>query len=313
MQVLVVGGTGPTGPHVVDGLLARGHDVAIFHRGVHELSELPDVEHLHGDPHFRASIDDTIKDRSFDLVVAMYGRAKHLAPALKGRCGQFVSISGVAEVAKTKRAAMKPSGLPASRDLPRPPGAAVGALIVAQLLVSLEFSRERTHRDGGQSHDVDGAARTEIDGQVGHRLNVGSVDDRNEVIESQNRILVDHVAPERVDFVIDGGHTFGMLVNGLATLRSQGAQKNVSRHSHTSLFCLQTAARILGPNGGHVNARVILRHSRYRRVAFMAPTRTANRSASSGRMAPSDTQAASRFARLRRNWAAPTRYSSGRA
>ncbi len=94
MQVLVVGGTGPTGPHIVDGLLARGHGVAIFHRGVHELPELPDVEHLHGDPHFRASIDETIKDRSFDLVVAMYGRVTHLAPALKGRCGQFVSISG---------------------------------------------------------------------------------------------------------------------------------------------------------------------------------------------------------------------------
>ena len=86
MRVLVVGGTGPTGPHVVDGLLARGHTVTIFHRGFHEPPHLADVEHLHGDPHFRASIDETINNRSFDLVLAMYGRVKHLAAALPGRC-----------------------------------------------------------------------------------------------------------------------------------------------------------------------------------------------------------------------------------
>jgi nucleoside-diphosphate-sugar epimerase len=74
--------------------LARGHDVTIFHRGAHEPPELPPVEHLHGDPHFRPSIDETIKDRSFDVVLAMYGRVKHLAPALKGRCEHFVSIGG---------------------------------------------------------------------------------------------------------------------------------------------------------------------------------------------------------------------------
>ncbi|ADP83989.1 epimerase [Pseudofrankia inefficax] len=95
MKVLVVGGTGPTGPHVLDGLLRRGDEVTIFHRGTHEPAGLPDVEHLHGDPHFRASIDDAIGARTFDVVVAMYGRLKHLAPALAGRCDQFVAIGGV--------------------------------------------------------------------------------------------------------------------------------------------------------------------------------------------------------------------------
>jgi nucleoside-diphosphate-sugar epimerase len=93
-EVLVVGGTGPTGPHVLDGLLARGHDVTIFHRGFHEPPRLARVEHLHGDPHFRASIDETIAGRTFDVVLAMYGRVKHLAEALRGRCGRFVSIGG---------------------------------------------------------------------------------------------------------------------------------------------------------------------------------------------------------------------------
>ncbi len=33
MQVLVIGGTGPTGPHVVNGLIERGFTVTILHTG----------------------------------------------------------------------------------------------------------------------------------------------------------------------------------------------------------------------------------------------------------------------------------------
>jgi nucleoside-diphosphate-sugar epimerase len=96
MRALVVGGTGPTGPHIVDGLLERGHDVTIFHRGAHEPADLPgDVEHIHADPHFRESIDEALGTRAFDVVLAMYGRIRHLAPALKGRCDRFITIGGV--------------------------------------------------------------------------------------------------------------------------------------------------------------------------------------------------------------------------
>nr|WP_230205058.1 epimerase [Parafrankia elaeagni] len=91
----MVGGTGPTGPHVVRGLLTRGDDVTIFHRGSHEPPELAEVEHIHGDPHFRASIDAALGTRDFDAVVAMYGRLRQLAPALAGRCGRFVAVGGV--------------------------------------------------------------------------------------------------------------------------------------------------------------------------------------------------------------------------
>lgn len=95
MRALVIGGTGPTGPHVVSGLRARGHDVTIFHRGTHEIPALAGVEHVHGDPHFAESIEDALAGREFDIVVAMYGRVRHLAPALAGRCGRFISIGGV--------------------------------------------------------------------------------------------------------------------------------------------------------------------------------------------------------------------------
>jgi len=43
MRALVIGGTGPTGPRIVAGLLARGHEVTIFHRGTHELPDLAEV------------------------------------------------------------------------------------------------------------------------------------------------------------------------------------------------------------------------------------------------------------------------------
>ena len=97
MKALVVGGTGPTGPHLVRGLLERGYEVTIFHRGTHESDEIPDcVEHIHGDPHFRETIEEALEDREFDLVLATYGRLRHLSAALRGRTKRFIGIGGVA-------------------------------------------------------------------------------------------------------------------------------------------------------------------------------------------------------------------------
>jgi len=60
MKALITGGTGPTGPFVVEGLLKRGYEVTIFHRGTHE-AELPqEVEHIHGDPHFEETIEASL-------------------------------------------------------------------------------------------------------------------------------------------------------------------------------------------------------------------------------------------------------------
>lgn len=51
-RALIIGGTGPTGPHLVNGLVERGHDVTMMHRGTHDSPLIPDsVERLIGDPH----------------------------------------------------------------------------------------------------------------------------------------------------------------------------------------------------------------------------------------------------------------------
>ena len=97
MRALVVGGTGPTGPFIVNGLRERGYQVTIFHRGTHEVPEIPDdVEHIHGDPHFAETIETALAGRTFDVTVASYGRVRLLAAALAGRTGYFVGIGGYA-------------------------------------------------------------------------------------------------------------------------------------------------------------------------------------------------------------------------
>lgn len=92
-RALVIGGTGPTGPHVVKGLIARGFQVTLFHRGTHESDEIPDsVEHIHGDPHFTETIEEALGQREFEVVIAMYGRTRLLAKHFKGRATRFIAI-----------------------------------------------------------------------------------------------------------------------------------------------------------------------------------------------------------------------------
>lgn len=91
-SALVIGGTGPTGPHIVNGLLERGYTVCVFHRGSHEASFAADVEHLHGDPHFRESAEQALARRRFDVAIVTYGRTRILAEVLAGRCDQLIGI-----------------------------------------------------------------------------------------------------------------------------------------------------------------------------------------------------------------------------
>jgi nucleoside-diphosphate-sugar epimerase len=95
-KALVVGGTGPTGPYLVDGLLRRGFEVSIFHRGTHEIPEIPArVQHIHGDPFFEHTIAEALDGHTFDLVVATYGRIRFLSRVLVGKIGRLVVAGGV--------------------------------------------------------------------------------------------------------------------------------------------------------------------------------------------------------------------------
>ena len=115
---LVIGGTGPTGIHIVQGLVDRGDRVTILHRGTHERPETPDsVEHIHADPYDADSLRKALDGCSFDLTVAMYGRLRRIAELMVGRTGQFVSVGGVPAIRGWMNPWLfSPDGLPVPVD-----------------------------------------------------------------------------------------------------------------------------------------------------------------------------------------------------
>lgn len=98
-RVLVIGGTGPTGGPIVRGLLDRGHEVTLFHRGLHEDPEFEHrVAHLHRDPYDPAAVAEVFAEHRFDVTLAMYGRLRVIAEAAVGATGRFYSVGGVPAV-----------------------------------------------------------------------------------------------------------------------------------------------------------------------------------------------------------------------
>lgn len=145
---LVIGGTGPTGPFVVNGLVSRGYRVTILHTGNHEVDSIPaDLEHVHTDPFDEAAVAAALGDRSFDLVVAMYGRLRMLAKLLAGRCERFISVGGVPVYRGFARPdALVPAGmaLPTREDGIKIEGDEVGKVIKILESEDVVFSHHPT-------------------------------------------------------------------------------------------------------------------------------------------------------------------------
>ena len=95
MRALVIGGTGPTGHFIVNGLLERGYDVAILHTGNHEVAEIPEsVVHIHTNPFDEQALRSALGDSHFDITLAMYGRLRRVAEIMVGRTERFISVGG---------------------------------------------------------------------------------------------------------------------------------------------------------------------------------------------------------------------------
>jgi nucleoside-diphosphate-sugar epimerase len=114
LKALVIGGTGPTGHFIVNGLVRRGYQVAMLHTGRHELDEIPPaVEHIHTDPFSEEALRNALSQRTFDVTVAAYGRLRRIAEVMRGRTGRFISIGGVpAYRGYMNPAVLHPQGLP---------------------------------------------------------------------------------------------------------------------------------------------------------------------------------------------------------
>lgn len=123
MRALVIGGTGPTGPHIIGGLISRGYAVTMLNRGSRDSGAIPEhVERIKGDPHFPDTLEAALKGRVFDVVVATYGRIRYVAEVVAGKTDRLITVGGPPSYRGFVDAeAMFPPGMPipTREDAPR--------------------------------------------------------------------------------------------------------------------------------------------------------------------------------------------------
>ena len=95
-RLLVLGGTGYIGPHLVSHALARGHQVTLFNRGRTKPGLFPAAEQLLGDrnvPDGHAALQGRTWDVVFDLPTTNPQWIVNAAAVLKGNVSQYVFVS----------------------------------------------------------------------------------------------------------------------------------------------------------------------------------------------------------------------------
>jgi 2'-hydroxyisoflavone reductase len=105
LRILILGGTGFTGPFQVRYALSRGHKVTVFNRGKTHPGELPnEAEQLLGDRNGKL---DALKDRKWDVVIdnptSLPVWVRDAAAVLKGNVDNYVFISTVSVYADTSK------------------------------------------------------------------------------------------------------------------------------------------------------------------------------------------------------------------
>jgi 2'-hydroxyisoflavone reductase len=104
LRLLILGGTGFTGPYQVRYALSRGHKVTSFNRGKTHPGELPaEVEQLIGDRNGKL---DALKNRQWDVVIdnptTLPAWVRDAAQILKGNVDRYVFISTISVYGELK-------------------------------------------------------------------------------------------------------------------------------------------------------------------------------------------------------------------
>lgn len=107
LRILILGGTGFTGPYQVRYALSRGHKVTTFNRGKTHPDELPkEVEQLIGD---RNGQLDALKGRKWDVVIdnptTLPVWVRDAAELLEGNVERYVFISTISVYTDTSKGA----------------------------------------------------------------------------------------------------------------------------------------------------------------------------------------------------------------
>ena len=90
MRILVIGGTGFIGPHVVRSLNAKGHEVAVLHRGQSN-NDLP-AEHILGERRDLAKLRPRA-DVVIDLILSSAAQARQTMDTFRGVAKRVVAAS----------------------------------------------------------------------------------------------------------------------------------------------------------------------------------------------------------------------------
>src|SRR3954452_15444680 len=106
LRILILGGTGVTGPFQVKYALERGHKVTVFNRGKSHPGELPEgVEQLLGD---RNGQLDALKNRKWDVAIdnptSVPVWVRDVGQILKGNVDRYVFISTISVYGDTSKA-----------------------------------------------------------------------------------------------------------------------------------------------------------------------------------------------------------------
>lgn len=105
LRILILGGTGFTGPYQVRYALSRRHKVTTFNRGKTHPGELPnEVEQLVGDRNGKL---DALKDRQWDVAIdnptTLPAWVRDAAQVLKGKVERYVFVSTISVYADTSK------------------------------------------------------------------------------------------------------------------------------------------------------------------------------------------------------------------
>lgn len=118
-RLLILGGTGFLGPHVVDAAQAAGYEVTLFNRGKTNPHLFPDLEKLRGD---RNSDVSALKGRRFDVVVDTSGyfprQVEATTSVLGDGVGRYVFVSSISAFADLSRRGLDESAKVAAMPEP---------------------------------------------------------------------------------------------------------------------------------------------------------------------------------------------------
>jgi 2'-hydroxyisoflavone reductase len=119
LKLLIMGGTGFLGPHIVEAATKRGHTMTLFNRGKTHPGLFPDLEKLHGD---RKNDMKALEGRKWDAVIdtSAYIPADvtRSATLLGPNVDQYLLISTVSVYAKLDKPGMDESAPLATTDVP---------------------------------------------------------------------------------------------------------------------------------------------------------------------------------------------------